>query len=94
MIIQGDHGTWFLDDSDGEDVYRERLQIINAYLLPGGGRELLYDEITPVNSFRVVFNHYFGANYELLADNSYYTNMDKGWYNYLDVTDAVRGAQQ
>ena len=32
----------------------------------------LYPTITPINSFRVVFNSYFGTNYPLLEDQSYY----------------------
>ena len=50
------------------------MKILNAYFLPGNGKQLLYESITPVNSFRIVFNHYFDADYELLEDKSYY-----GW---------------
>ncbi len=90
IIIQGDHGTWFLDEPASEALYRERLGILNAYSLPGGGNDLLYDSITPVNTFRLVFASYFDVDLDLLDDRSYYTDMDKGWFNYLDVTDAVR----
>ena len=41
---------------------------LSAYYLPDGGEELLYPSITPVNTFRIVFNKYFGANYPLLED--------------------------
>ena len=43
-------------------------KIFNAYYLPGDGKKLLYDNISPVNSFRLIFNYYFGENYELLED--------------------------
>ncbi len=68
IIIQGDHGIPWTT---------ERVEILNAYYLPKGGSEALYPEITPVNTFRVVFNQYFGGNYELLPDTSYYSDQEK-----------------
>ncbi|MFN8461121.1 MAG: hypothetical protein U0X93_05055 [Anaerolineales bacterium] len=32
----------------------------------------MYPTITPVNSFRVVFNNYFGTDYPLLDDIAYH----------------------
>ncbi|GAI50318.1 unnamed protein product, partial [marine sediment metagenome] len=46
----------------------------NAYFLPNDGSHLLYESITPVNSFRIVFNLYFDTNYDLLKDESYFSN--------------------
>jgi hypothetical protein len=66
IILQGDHG-W---DAD------HRMQIFNAYYLPNGGAEKIYDTITPVNSFRTVFNQYFGDSYPLLGDISYFSDDD------------------
>ena len=65
IIIQGDHGA---RQNVGE---YGRLGILNAYYLPGGGDQLLYNSISPVNTFRIVFNYYFGQNYEMLEDISY-----------------------
>ena len=62
IIMQGDHGL----------TEPNRLQILSAYHLPEGGNERLYPTITPVNSFRVVFDAYFGASLGLLDDHSYY----------------------
>lgn len=50
------------------ELIKERSGILNAYLFPDGGKEVLYQSITPVNTFRVLFNQYFGGNYELLSD--------------------------
>ena len=63
IIIQGDHG-WSGDN---------RLEILNAYYLPGISSEemRLYETITPVNSFRVIFNAYFAADLPLLEDASF-----------------------
>ncbi len=76
IILQGDHGPQVglhLNSLDETDV-RGRYSIFNAYLFPRGGAERLYDSITPVNSFRVLFDHYFGTAYGLLEDKSYYTS--------------------
>jgi hypothetical protein len=56
---------------------KERFSILNAYYLPGGGEKLLYPGITPVNTFRVIFKYYFGADIELLPDASYYSTWDE-----------------
>ncbi len=90
VIIQADHGTGFFGEGFSEEVYEERFSIINALYLPAGGEQDLYPSITPVNSFRVVFNRYFDAGLKLEEDISYYTNFDEGWFNFLDVTDEAK----
>jgi hypothetical protein len=65
IIIQGDHGA---RQSVGE---YGRLGILNAYYLPDSGERMLYKSISPVNTFRVLFNTYFGQKYEMLKDTSY-----------------------
>jgi hypothetical protein len=76
IIIQGDHGPGgHLDwDSPSQTCLAERTAILNAYYLPGYTPKQLYPEITPVNSFRVILNHYFGARLELLPDQTYFTS--------------------
>jgi hypothetical protein len=49
------------------------MEILNAYYLPGVDPNLLYNTISPVNTFRIIFNQYFGAHYDLLPDTSYYS---------------------
>jgi hypothetical protein len=48
------------------------MRILNAYYLPDAGGGELYESISPVNSFRVLFNTYFGGKLELLADTAYF----------------------
>lgn len=67
IIIQGDHG-WTMD---------ARLAILNAYYLPGEGSQALYPTITPVNTFRLIFNEYFEGNYPYLEDVSYFSPDDR-----------------
>ncbi len=65
IIIQGDHGPW-LQPKD------RRLTILNAYYLPGHA-DAVSEFITPVNTFRVVFNLYLGGKFELLPNQSYFS---------------------
>ena len=90
IILQADHGSKLIRMS-GEpspEMLRERLGVLNAYHLPDDGERFLYDSITPVNSFRVLLTAYFGANYELLEDRSYFSRLKKP-YDFLDATDMV-----
>jgi hypothetical protein len=73
IILQGDHGPWF---QPPETV----LTILNAYYLPAHA-DALYPSISPVNSFRVVLNEYFGASLPLLEDVNY-NSPDREPYNY------------
>jgi len=64
IILQGDHGVV----KDYYDHPRRVFQVLNAYYLPDGDYGGLYGTITPVNTFRVVFNHCFGTDFEILED--------------------------
>jgi hypothetical protein len=66
IIIQADHGAIHSPPS-------KRLRILNAYYLPEDGIDALYEQISPVNSFRLVLNRYFEGQYELLEDYAYYS---------------------
>jgi len=76
IIIQGDHGI-------GRPG-RDKVSILNAYYFPGDTKEMLYPTITPVNTFRVVFDGYFGGNYGLLEDTSYYS-VASDLYNFTII---------
>jgi preprotein translocase subunit SecG len=64
IILQADHSYVRTKD---------RSWILNAYFLPDVDPEVIYSTITPVNTFRVIFNEYFGQNYALLKDQSYFS---------------------
>jgi len=98
IIIQSDSGTSFASDmilsdsgnpitsEDRDEVINRKMKILNAYHLPGEGNSLLYDTITPVNSFRIIFNYFFKENYDLLEDKMYYSEYGKE-INFFDVSD-------
>ncbi|MBT3232559.1 MAG: hypothetical protein HN356_07065 [Calditrichaeota bacterium] len=90
IIVQGDHGPWQSHfDEDTDEFLKERFGILNAILLPGVPDDSLSAAFTPVNNFRLVFNHAFGSNYEILEDKCYYNNEVSD--QFLDVTDRVLG---
>ena len=66
IIIQGDHGNLRL----------KQREILNAYYFPDSDYQALYPSITPVNSFRVVFDQYFGYSLPLLPDRSFASKID------------------
>ena len=88
IIVQSDHGpgsglNW--ESSAGTDM-TERSGILSAYYLPGGGTDLLYNSISPVNTFRVVFNAYFGGTYPMQPDRSSFSTWSAP-YEFIDVTE-------
>jgi hypothetical protein len=95
IVIQGDHGETAAQTKLGvapardwrydEDSLRARFGIMNAYHLPDGGDALLYPSITPINTFRLIFNYYLGADFDLLEDSSYFD----GNLNAPDIKDIL-----
>ncbi|MBW8009660.1 MAG: hypothetical protein FVQ83_00275 [Chloroflexi bacterium] len=86
IIIQSDHGPgaylrWIPELAN----LQERMAILNAYYLPEGDGGQLYPGISPINSFRVVFNQYFGADLEMLDDEYYFSDFYSP-YNLIDIT--------
>jgi hypothetical protein len=72
IIIQSDHGPRASDCATPDECLDipidDKFKIFNAYYFPGNCTGLLYQNISPVNSFRVTFNCYFNGNYTLLED--------------------------
>jgi hypothetical protein len=71
IIIQGDHGIPTINPDDYKSA------ILNAIYLPEAGRDALYSNISSVNTFRLILDAYFGTNYGLLEDVSYYSTHKK-----------------
>ena len=69
---------------------REKFPILNAYYFPNKKTTSLYESITPVNTFRVLFNEYFNANYPLLEDKNYIFQDENNYYKFIDVTDRIK----
>jgi len=73
IILQGDHGP----PPQLSPSSAQKMPILNAYYLPGvDAEQVFYPSISPVNSFRLILNSYFGQDLPLLDDISYYAPHD------------------
>ncbi len=79
IIIQGDHGTPRIPEWDDT--------ILNAYYLPGDGEKRLYTSISPVNTFRVIFDQYFGGQLSMLPDQACNTDSKNNPFGCTPVKD-------
>jgi Sulfatase len=66
IIIEGDHG--FRNETGKKDYMV--FDNLNAFYFPDNDYKLLYNSISPVNSFRITLNHIFSAKLPLLKDTS------------------------
>jgi len=91
IIIQSDHGPGMMTDwkSMEKTNLDERFSILNAYYVPEDLKAKLYDSITPVNTFRLLFNHLFDQKFELLEDKSYFATWEQP-FNFTDVTERLK----
>jgi len=100
IILQADEGPFPERYRRNEDSFdwtaatpeelREKMAIFSAYYLPGLPPEKLNPSITPVNSFRLVFSHYFQADLQLLPDHCYVFQDHKHLYKFTNVTATLR----
>jgi hypothetical protein len=92
IIFQADHGS-LLGSPFSADLSYGNFEILNAFYLPDDGSEDLYPAIPPVNSFRVIFNRYFGGEY-LLLESRQYLVPDGRWkgdlFTYIQYVDDGR----
>ena len=93
IVLQSDHGPasifgkreeWLKNYS--EEGIKERSSILYAVYLPDQDYQQFYESVTPVNTFRIIFNKYFNQNYELFPDKTYYTSYE-AIYDFKDITD-------
>lgn len=80
IIVQADEGPYpiHLEDETRYDWTTATLEereikfgILNAWYLPDGRDIGLYPEVSPVNTFRLLFNGYFGTDLPILPDESF-----------------------
>ncbi|NCB38573.1 MAG: hypothetical protein EOM80_07375 [Erysipelotrichia bacterium] len=91
IILQSDHGPgsglkW--QDPDATDLF-ERMSVFYAVYFADADYRYFYDSITPVNTFRIIFNRLFNAELPLLDDKSYFSPWF-GRYRFVDVTSKVK----
>lgn len=74
IILQSDHGDEkYLDrNAPTHQGVSVRSAILNAIYFSDQNYDKLYPTLTPVNTFRIVFNHWFGTQYPLLLDKVFF----------------------
>ena len=75
VILQGDHGFRGYPEEKKELEFKN----LNAFYFHDQNYEQLYPQISSVNTFRVIFNKYFGTRFALLKDSVFYlpSNLDR-----------------
>jgi hypothetical protein len=72
IVIQSDEGFEALPENFGEAAALDmRVKGLSAFHLPGKRKGILPQKLNIVNSFRVLFNQYFGTHYPLLTSVSH-----------------------
>lgn len=91
IVLQSDHGpaSTFGKRDDWKKNYTqeavdERSNILYAVYFPDQNYKDFYKTITPVNTFRIIFNKYFGEKLELLPDKTFYSDYD-ALYGFKEV---------
>jgi len=73
IIVEGDHGFRYYTHEGQKLMY----QNMNAIYFPDKKYDLLYDSLCPANTFRIVLNKYFGTQYTLLKNESFFVPEQK-----------------
>lgn len=76
IIMQGDHGPRFVE-------IEKQVDILNAYYFPEPAHEI-DSSISPINTFRMIFNGYFGATLPIIPDRSYWALLESP-YDFKEI---------
>jgi hypothetical protein len=100
VIIQTDEGPnppAFDDDAESftwttasQEDLEIKYPVLNAFYLPGVTDSKVYAGMSTVNTFRLLFSTYFGADLPLLPDRLYIYRDKAHPYAFTDITDRLR----
>jgi hypothetical protein len=102
IVLQADEGPHSLR-MEGDEVFdwtmatldelEMKFKLFTAIHLPGipkgEVRRQIYPTFTPVNTFRLIFNLYFGGDFRLLPDRNYIYRDDDHPLDLIEVTDRL-----
>lgn len=102
IILEADEGPfparyreeeWRFDWRDATDAeLEEKFGILFAMRVPDAdlAAEGFHDAITPINTFRMLFNARFGTDLSLLPDRTWAHENLYRFYDFFDITDRLR----
>jgi hypothetical protein len=98
IILQADEGPYPEDYRTGDRSWRKatseqlatKTGILNAFYFPDGDYSTLYQDITSVNTFRLLFDKYFDTNHGRLPDRIFAFPNYSSIYDFFDVTEPAR----
>ena len=69
----------------------EKFGILFAMRVPGADLEAegFHDAITPVNTFRIIFNARFGTDLPPLPDRTWSHTDNRHFYDFFEITDRL-----
>jgi hypothetical protein len=99
IVFQTDEGPYPTAQTDGKPSsydwrdfslpqLGDKFRIMNALYLPGVDHARLYPTMTPVNTFRLIFDLYFDAALPFLPDRSYVRLLKP--FRFVDITQKVQ----
>ena len=95
IVVQGDHGpgSGYHGTNIMKNNFLERASILNAIHLPNQDYEEFYPTMSPVNTFRLIFNNYFGGDYELLPDETFFSVVGRP-YDFFKIEFETDGTEE
>ncbi len=99
IVIQADEGPYPVEFTRNKnlqwskvslEILHQKANILNTYHFPDKNYSKLYPNISPVNTFRVIFNQYFGTELPLLKDRHYFSESREKKFHLFEVTDKFR----
>ncbi|UCG43819.1 MAG: hypothetical protein JSU73_04165 [candidate division WOR-3 bacterium] len=91
IVLQSDEGPHPNDCFEPRDELtntRAKFRVLNALRLPGADSTWFHPRMSPVNTWRVIFDRYFGTGFGLLEDRSF--DIDYESWTFFELTDKSR----
>ena len=85
IVIQSDHGFRFSVGENDTEIDHGFSNFAAYYFPDEELNENEFAEMTPVNTFRILFNKYFGTNYDILEHKAFHRDNS----TFIEVTEQV-----
>jgi len=87
IIVQGDTGTYTAISRSSEKIFDHAYQAHSIFYAIRISENVDLQEINPVNTYRIVFNHMFNSNYDLLGTFNFELDNDD---KTIDITEKLK----